>query len=72
MSKMMRKQNTIGRSIRKSNDSDQKNQHLSQNNQKPTPVAEKRDEDIEEIPGKEFKKILIKFSRDSTKHWEEF
>ncbi|XP_040840374.1 caspase-8-like isoform X3 [Ochotona curzoniae] len=72
MSKTTRNHNAMGRIIRKSNDSNKRTSTSPQNNQKPISVAEMRDEDIEEMPEKEFKKILRKLFRANEKHWKEF
>lgn len=72
MSKTTRNHNAMGRIIRKSNDSNKRTSTSPQNNQKPISVAEMRDEDIEEMPEKEFKKILRKLFRANEKRWKEF
>ena len=57
------------KSISKGNDSVERATTPPNKGQKPLSISELRDEDMEDLPDKEFKKIMLKFVRDNEK-WE--
>lgn len=63
----------MGRDTGKRNYSDEEanTPYQKKNQQKITSVSELWDDDIEELPDKKSKTIIMKLFRDNAKHWEE-
>ena len=62
----------MGKTTRKSCAPDERASTTPNKGQKPLSISEMRDEDMEELPDKEFKKIMLKFIRDEEKKREDF